>query len=405
MVFKRAAVFAIGCCYIFPALGCVQYELAFIESLKVHTLVATSQLEAFQVQLDDLEQQLAVYNAQNDEIPVSVNAFSDLSQEILSNSELTKTLGASVDVDLSFWTLDTKAQLTQAQLQRVRLAIQSVEQARRSEVLTQLLSYIASAELVELFDLRELLLESQLAFLNLEQANGGNRLSEIIETEFKISELINKRLGARAAIERARLNLNVETIQLDTNQRQLAGVGEFMVSNCVKLPLQEAVVKADVGIAKLQKQLTQNEQGVKLKSSVSLVSDIDNNPQSALGLRLEVPLYTGGAYNTRDRELERAVIRAEGDVKRVQGDIARATRERKVLDELTLSSMALIEQRISEGERLISELEERRELGQSTFNEIVSRRIDLSIQHEALVRLRKDFYQSAIEYSTLMGNI
>ncbi|WP_173506625.1 TolC family protein [Marinobacterium sp. xm-d-530] len=385
--------------------ACLLVDAVFLDQLRSNEFASLAKPKSYEISVEDLQRQYAINQSQMDELPINISSYTETSRSLDDKGKPANNVGAAINLDLSLWTLATKQKLLSRQQERLDLSLKAIEVSNKQQVYSDLLTFGASQQLIHIFNQRAQWLEMQRNFLEIEEKNGVNRLQEIIESEIKSNELINKRLGAEASIERSLLSLELGEDQVPELDLDLTESSNIDHRACEQRELQLQVADIDVDIANLQSKLSQQKDGITLTSSLSVLSDTETKPQSMAGLKLSVPIYSGGSNSSRDLELERGIIKAQDARDQISLDLAKARRERETLNKLTSRSIELIERRISEGERLLAELDERRKLGQSTFNEIITRQIELSVQYEALIRLRKDYYQSIIDYSALMGHL
>lgn len=384
---------------------CIEYENSFLDALRTSPLAEVSQPLGYRAEIDDVARQRAILQGQSREFPISVSSYSDITEQFADGSNADQTAGVSLDVDLSFWSLNSKRNLIDAQITRLDLSQKLIEQQRLKVLYENFLSLFVAERLLDLFDAREPLLQKQLKFLEIEQANGVNRLAEITETRIKLSELVNKRLGAQAVFKRALLKMEIQQSEVPSFEFYLSSHAQHEIVACTSPSLQLVAAKADLVIKQAEAALRKSQEGPKLTTSLSSVTADEGKPQSAVGIRLSLPIYDGGVTTTLEKRLQREVRLAQDNLDQVQFDIIQAVAERRTLDELTRQSIELTQQRIAQSDQVIAELEERRQLGQSAFSDSLARKIDKSLQEEALLRLQQDFYQAIIGYTALIGKL
>ena len=400
---KVAAVFAVLLVDTASASSCVSYKAPWLETLTAHAVLDDIKLLKYEQKITELVLEKKSYQAKLRELGVDLKFVAEATEDIGGNFDPAKTIGLSASVDLNFWLRALERNIGKDTLTKIDISISEVEQQQRQEIVSDLLAYSAAQALLEVFSVRESLLETQQEFFELEQANGINRSAESLENEMKLIELSNKSLGAITTIERVLLNLEIGREALKGPIVDFVQGEAATKANCIGRPAIEVIAELELSIARQEARLRRKSGGPNLTSSVSILSDTHSRPESAVGIRLQVPIYSGGARATRDRRLEQSVAQAEHRLKLVRFELEKAKREREALDKLTESSLKIAERRIFEGRRRLQELEERSRLGQSTFSEINARKIELNIQQEAIIRLRKDYYQAIIDYSALIG--
>lgn len=388
-----------------PGSDCLRYSGTWLEELRTHTVHQETSLPEYEQQISNLRLEKDVYLTKLRELGVDVSLKAETTQDARGPYNLETSIGLAANVDLNFWLRTLERKINLNRVKKTDMSIYDIQQNQRQEIISDLLSYSAAVTLLKIFYERRGFLEKQREYYSVEQESGINRSTEVLENELQLSELYNKTLGAQTKVELSLLNLGVNAESLKGKLINFENLEPIKVTHCLKRPMKESIADLERLIASQDADLRRQSEGPRLTSSFSILSNGQGRPEGKIGVMLNVPIYSGGTRATRERRLEQSVSQATQKLRLLRFELDKATREREALDKLTKSTIDIVTRRIRDSNQVLNELAERSRLGQSTFDTRNSRKIELSIQREAIIRIKKDFYQSIVDYSALMGNL
>lgn len=385
--------------------SCLQYQMTFLEALRSAVVEEGIKITEIDNEINRQVRERAILLEKLEYIPLALNGKIETQKYLSGLNGESKSAGIALTMDLGYWKTKEQNNVNKKNIEILSKVTLQQQQIKRLTIYEAIIEYNAAKKLESLFSQRAQLLEEQISYYEIEQKNGITRNKERLDVEFKIAELINKKLAARISLNKIKTKLELNSI---TELPKLDMFNESIVLRreaCAEEALQEKIDGLDLERIQHEITLQKYKSGVQVAASTNYLSMDDGGSTTALAVNISVPLYSGGAKQIEDITHHTMLTNAYEKIDQTRAKSQSASQERMDLDELMFESISLLERQLTEGESQLTELLERNKLGQSTFIDIIERTVELNSQTEALIRLKKELYQGIVSYLGVMGRL
>ena len=379
----------------FVAADCYKKSLPYLENFIERTRNLPLKSESFL-------QKLAVIN----------NDISALINESKTNStglkydynirENTNTF--SLSTDLSVWKRKPRKNSFKAKIDQQDNEINVLKNSQYFKKADAIFSILSSQAYLDIFSKRRELLEALSEFYDTRITMGAGEFQKKTQIEQDIINLNDKDMSARIRIET--LLLQHELTKADISNFQYLGdtIDYNQQDFCKDLPRSLQTLELQIKIK--QKELEEAKAKFYpnlIGSASSAINDFGSN--ESVGLTLSFTLYDGNKKNFQISQLKDTIKELEFKRKIFLSDLDKSFKERISVDKILLSSLSSLEKNIADKVQTINQLNMKKSLGGSVFEERMQALIESSMLAEARVGIVSDLISSWINLTYLRGEM
>ena len=310
----------------------------------------------------------------------------------------------SLSTDLSVWKRKSRKNSFQAKIDQQDNEINVLKNSQYFKKADAIFSILSSQAYLDIFSKRRELLEALSEFYDTRITMGAGEFQKKTQIEQDIINLNDKDMSARIRIET--LLLQHELTKEDISNFQYVGdtIDYNQQDLCKDLP-------RSLHTLELQIKINQRElEEAKAKfypnligSASSAINDFGSN--ESVGLTLNFTLYDGNKKSFQITQLKDTIKELEFQRKIFLSDLDKSFRERISVDKILFSSLNSLEKNISDKLQTINQLNIKKSLGGSVFEERMQALIESSMLAEARVGIVSDLISSWINLTYLRGEM
>jgi hypothetical protein len=310
----------------------------------------------------------------------------------------------SLSTDLSVWKRKSRKKLLQAKIDQQDNEINVLKNSQYFKKADAIFSILSSQAYLNIFGKRRELLEALSEFYDTRITMGAGEFQKKTQIEQDIINLNDKDMSAKIRIETLLLQheLTKEDIsdfryvgdRIDYNQQEVC---KTLPRSVHSLELQLEVSRRELAEAKAK--FYPNLIG----SASSAINDFGSS--ESVGLTLNFTLYDGNKKSFQITKSKDKSKELEFQRKVFLSDLNKSFKERIAIDKIFFSSLNSLEKSISDNQKAIDQLDIKKSLGGSVFEERMQALIESSMLAEARVGIVSDLISSWINLIYLRGEI
>jgi len=353
------------------------------------------------VNLANLQRRLQTAQAAVNRLHVSVDLSTQpYQQDSRRNSFSGRTETVSLSVDLVESIRGQGRTSSQIEQERIQLSLVQQQQRLEAQTLTTLAEIAALNDLQDLLSYRKTLLEQRVEYFSIRRQMGETVSSELLDTESRLLETLNK-------LDAIRIRQTTEALKLVTNNQERVVVAALAlpsirhISTGVNLTC-EPQASYSVQDKRLASQFAEHQvrwfrqrQGVQVGLFSNWVNEkveqFQSQKTTTTGVKLSYNLWSGGAGRAEETALVNAQLIAQDELvlqKQLEADrIVNWENSKTVF----LNAMRANQIKIEALQQQVAQLEDRRVQEAGLFVVSSDTQLQLSLLLESDIGVRKDF--------------
>ncbi|MDC0136510.1 TolC family protein [Sulfitobacter sp.] len=379
----------------FVSAACYKQSLPYLENFIERTRNLPLKSESFL-------QKLAVIN---NDISALINESKTNSTRLKYDYNIRENTNTfSLSTDLSVWKRKARKNSFQAKIDQQDNEINVLKNSQYFKKADAIFSILSSRAYLDIFSKRRELLEALSKFYDTRITMGAGEFQKKTQIEQDIINLNDKDMSARIRIES--LLLQHELTKEDISNFQYLGdtIDYNQQDFCKDLPRSLQTIELQIKIK--QKELEEAKAKLYpnlIGSASSAINDFGSN--ESVGLTLSFTLYDGNKKSFQISQLKDTIKELEFQRKIFLLDLDQLFKERILVDKILLSSLSSLEKNVSDKLQTINQLNIKKSLGGSVFEERVQALIESSMLAEARVGIVSDLISSWINLTYLRGEM
>ena len=406
--YKSIAVILISSCstsMAFADPNCSLSRFPVLEDLLQTTVTIDASLPYLEPSRNISKARLAELNREKNEIPVdlslSAQSFkeSDLNTDIEADRDINEV---SLNIGLDLWNEHARRKVTRARISTSSNEITKIENEIAGEILNSALDISETQALITILETRNNLLVTKVEYYTLREKLGETVARDLLQARTDQIENQNKIISARVKLSTLAGKLNIGLTQAEkiptlSPYHQIDSKFACAAEDYLVTEARDALKLAEARLLQRQMNFSPKVSGFVRKSRSRTDQGVFQETEK-IGVDLSIQFFSGGRniFGIQNSVDQIDVATENLSLAKIRSD--RQIDQRRETEYVYQQNAKSISADLEGKEALLEEIRERRDLGQSVYEEMVDTALEISRLRESRLSVVSRFFKGWVDY-------